>query len=730
MVQSIIIFTLLLQLLASAGAFQTAPTLRYPHLSASVPVKLRPRRQSLSSGRTFDSQNEYTEKEERLAPLSPTSLIDGAEKIFLEQQQQQQQQSYTEACPKEKADAIETTKAVREIQELNTAASRRMILAAATIGLGSALGAIAADVANAETTLGNLKWEATPVNKRTGVTVFDAEKDGYNVAFVTYLSRFLLCFDEDCQRWWYSKASDIPRLSKKEEIEAIRLQQFASFSASVEVGLQFYRGAEGVKRLLASLLKRYCPDLDSIRGSRLDAGLPTLGESAEAEKLREIKEARRQVAILFGLMEKNQPVDEISSILAAIDNGSIATVDINDEGAGYAPGYGAPFVMFPKPDGGPDYETAIGRAVLVPNGKILRLDVINRGSGYAKPPTVTIEPPEAAKMGNGSGLKAAEGRAILFSFGANKGRVERIVLTDPGLGYTEKEIIKVRLTPPESEGRNGVTATATAVLEYKVGDIMIVNGGSGYAVEKPIDVYVEAPPPTARVNMNDPMIAQMLSADKLLPTTTIPTKDVKKKMADTNDPTSAAARIQRLAMNEGKGGGGGCVGRACYDHSVEAIAYARAAKNSYSSFRTDDDATKSARMEANLMNKAGNGSNELVSGSTSGIGNAPRLPGFGVSSSVQLLSLLPEGIGLQYDREKKRYLVRATSEVLDKLPDGLFDGSSMKPRDPEFGMFMFVNILVLCHERISAVLVDTSLNYAYKLTVVFVIALLRTRSSR
>lgn len=701
MVQSIIICMLLLHLLALADAFQTTLPLRHPPLSASIAVTSRPKRQSLSSGRTFGSQTDFSEKEEFLVPLSPTSLIDGAEELFLKQQYQQQYQSY----PKQKVGAMDTTKAVREIQESNTAASRRMILAAATIGLGSALGAT--DIANAETTLGKLKWEATPVNKRTGVTVFDAEKDGYNVAFVTYLSRFLLCFDEDCQRWWYSKASDIPRLSKKEEIEAIRLQQFASFSASVEVGLQFYRGSEGVKRLLDSLLKRYCPDLDSIRGSRLDAGLPTLGESAEAEKLREIKEARRQVAILFGLMEINQPVDEISSILAAIDDGAVASVEISDEGAGYAPGYGAPFVMFPKPDGGPDYETATGRALLVPNGKILRLDVINRGAGYSKPPTVTIEPPEATKLGNDSGLKAAEGRAILFSFGANKGRVERVVLTDPGVGYTEKEIIKVRLSPPESEGRNGATATATAVLEYKVGNITIVNGGSGYAVEKPIDVYVEPPPPTARVNMNDPMIAQMLSADKLLPTTTIPTKDVRKKMADVNDPTSAAARIQRLAMNEGKGGGGGCVGRACYDRSVEAFAYARAAKDSYSSFRTEDDATKSAKMEANLMAKAERGSTELVSGSTSGVGNAPRLPGFGVSSSVQLLNLLPEGIGLQYDREKKRYLVRATPEVLDKLPDGWFDGSSMKPRDPEFGMFMFVIILVFCPECICAIFAHT-----------------------
>ena len=56
-------------------------------------------------------------------------------------------------------------------------------------------------VANAAT-IGGLAWKSTPVNKRTGVTVFDAENAGYNIRFVTYLSRFLLVFDNDCQKWW------------------------------------------------------------------------------------------------------------------------------------------------------------------------------------------------------------------------------------------------------------------------------------------------------------------------------------------------------------------------------------------------------------------------------------------------------------------------------------------------------------------------------------------------
>ena len=49
-----------------------------------------------------------------------------------------------------------------------------------------------------------LRFKTTPVDKRTSVTVFDAKQSGYNVRFVTYFSRFLLNFDNDCQCWWHN----------------------------------------------------------------------------------------------------------------------------------------------------------------------------------------------------------------------------------------------------------------------------------------------------------------------------------------------------------------------------------------------------------------------------------------------------------------------------------------------------------------------------------------------
>lgn len=347
----------------------------------------------------------------------------------------------------------------------------------------------------------------------------------------------------------------------------------------------------------------------------------------------------------------------------------------------------------------------------------MRIDVVNRGFGYNKPPTVIIAPPEASK--NDPSLKAAAAKAFLFKVGANKGRIERIELTDPGSGYAEDEIIKVKLSKPEMSPKDGgATATATAILEYEVGSISIVDKGSGYAIEKPIEVYVEPPPVTARINMNDPMMAQTIPANQPIPPTTIPSKEMRRKMPDASDPGSASAKVQQLAFNGGIGGGGGCIGRACYDNSVVATAFARAETNSYSAFRSKDDTMKSQQMELDVISKAEG--IKSVSGASSGTGGAPRFPaiGSGISSSAQLLSLLPEGIGLrksrhgnfavfaldyhgaivsctypilfppyfaEYDRDTKRYNIRAASELLDKLPAGWFDGTANRPLDIEFG---------------------------------------------
>lgn len=571
-------------------------------------------------------------------------------------------------------------------------ASRRMFFAASLFAGGSMLTCVdeehsVAMAMNSKvaTATGNLEYKTSPVNKRSGVTIYDAEQAGYNVKFVTYLSRFLLSFDADCQRWWYARASDLPRRSSAEDVSAIRLQQFGAFSASVEVGLQEYRGTDGPRQLLNNLLDRYSPDQEDLEKEREKEGLPPLSEQAKAKELREIKEARRQIALLFGLMESGQPVGELSKLLAAIDNGSITSVEIIDPGSGYAPGYGVPSVTFPPPEAGEDFEPATGRATLSPNGKILRVDVANRGFGYGKPPSVTISPPAAFSNEANVTECTATANAFVFRQGVNKGRIERIQLVNSGYGYTEDEVIKITLSLPErSAADGGVRATAEAVLEYEVGSIQILSPGTGYATEMPINVYVDAPPLTARINLNDPMMARVVQPNEPIPAATL------KK---SSNPLVSSEAIEKQAINGGKGGGGGCIGRACYDKPVIAMARPKSEVDSYKLFRGADEAKKAVDVELALEKRSfettastnkSKKKKSSIKGTSSGVDSElPSLPVFatGESPSSQLLSLLPEGIGLTYDKTSRRYRLAGG----DDSPAWTQALASTKPLDPEYG---------------------------------------------
>ena len=578
-----------------------------------------------------------------------------------------------------------------------TATTRRLFFGSALIAAGtSALGDSTITPANAAVVDPNTRlwWQVSPVNKRTGVTVFDAEQTGYKVNFVTYLSRFLLVFDLYCQRWWLNKASDIPRTATAEEVARFRNRQFGAFSASVEVGLQEYGGDDGPKRLLEPLLKRDCPDLEKLQKERETKGKPPFTDTERARQEREIKEARRQICLLFGLMETNQPVDGLTQQLAAIDNGLINKVQLQDPGSGYAPGYGAPEVRFPPPEAGEGYQTATGRAILSPNGKLLRIDVVNRCVGYnaKQPPTVTVSPPAAIRFEDfgtdscvvGFAAEAAAAQAFVFRSGPNKGWIERLQLTKPGAGYRQGEIIRIRISPPDlPKQKGGVTATATAVLESEVSEIQIVNNGTSYAVEKPIQVYVEPPPLTARVNMNDPMMARIVKPDEPLPATSIPTTEMRKKMPSAADPQSVSFRAN---FEAGKGGAGGCIGRACYDRPVVAVAYPTGERTIFKTFRkaSDDNPIEDQRQQ-----KTSPSSQRIVSGASAGdlpetaldiaVGGPTA-----TSSSSELLTLLPAGIGLEFNALEKRYELAVDPNFQEGRAPRLMKVSARKI-DPDFG---------------------------------------------
>ena len=499
--------------------------------------------------------------------------------------------------------------------------SRRLFMASALVAAGALVGGDEALGAQQEISDASLRWETSPINKRSGVTVFDAENAGYNLSFVTYLSRFLLNFDKECQRWWFSRSKELPRRAEAKEINRLRLKQFGSFSASVEVGLQEFEGPDGPRNLMKSLLKRYCTD-DGIISQKREG--------------REIKEARRQIALLFGLLgDKVQPVQEITNLLAAVDNGSITSVKMKKDVVldGYAPGYEPPLVEFPAPQAGENYVTAAGRAVLEPTGKILRIDFVDRGVGYSltTPPTVIVSPPSK------EGGKAALAKVKVFQQGPNKGRLENIQLVDPGSGYTNDEGIQVQLSVP-GEGHGAVLSP---VLELRVDRIEITKEGSGYAVEKPLKIYVEPPPVTARINVNDTLTSQ-----------------------DAN--RAVSGKLER---------------------PVVAVAYPRAEKDSYTTFRREGDTSKIREFEDALAEEYDlDGSKQnRVSGTVSGSDSSlPRRPLWGGESSSSLLDLLPSGVGLQYDTRLNRYGLAVDTEFNNAYPRSM-QPSSNRLLEQEFG---------------------------------------------
>jgi solute carrier family 25 phosphate transporter 3 len=139
--------------------------------------------------------------------------------------------------------------------------------------------------------------------------------------------------------------------------------------------------------------------------------------------------------------------------------------------------------------------------------------------------------------------------------------------------------------------------------------------------------------------------------------------------------------VNRLASNNGLGGGGGCIGRSCYDKEVVALASATAETSSFSTFRKESDARRIVQAEEALMK------NRVISGASAGLDS--QLPAFwngGPSSnSGQLLTLLPPGIGLEFNPELKRFTLSASPDFLDINEESTAFSGSARPLDPEFG---------------------------------------------
>ena len=222
-------------------------------------------------------------------------------------------------------------------------------------------------------------FQRSPINKRSGVTLAEPERI-YPLSFISYLSRFLLVFDDRCQRYWYTQAQAIPPKSGQEEVEQIRFRQFGQFAASVEVGLMDFERMDGVERLMDSLVERYGPSFSKEGGSSNSVGavvetdtvIPSFSSSSRdvaasssssssmttsttttkamtEREVRKSKEALRQIALLFSLLESEyQPVDSITRILAYDNDACIDRVEIVDGGS-WVPRRHNPVGNVPRP---------------------------------------------------------------------------------------------------------------------------------------------------------------------------------------------------------------------------------------------------------------------------------------------------------------------------------------------------------------------------------------------
>ena len=238
-----------------------------------------------------------------------------------------------------------------------------------------------------------------------------------------------------------------------------RLEQFASFSASVEYGLKSYNGTEGAARLVKLLVRRF--------------------GSAD-------RDALQQIGFLFTLMDKFQPTQEIQSVLSRWENASLTKVSLVSRGSGYT---GAA----PEVDVLVDYDPAVkaqAKCLLRPNGKILRVEVEDGGGNFSKPPRVVFEGlDELAKMGMmEENFKKPKAEAVV-----EDGRVVGVKMkaAGSGIGRVSKEYLRVNFLPDESEDQMAAAGRGYAVLDKEVDRIEIMNPGAGYTTSCPWKVKLQ-----------------------------------------------------------------------------------------------------------------------------------------------------------------------------------------------------------------------------------------------
>lgn len=346
----------------------------------------------------------------------------------------------------------------------------------------------------------------------------EAVQNIYETRFVTYLSRFLLNFDPAARSWWFKQDAvqkgSLNINANKKSMPKAQSSLFAEFAESVEVGLSdYFSGPYGsygsVAAAKAGLVAN--KQVISARPSGRNRDKQNMSKQGVLNLYALLKgrytsrDAKRQLALLFSMISSKdlQPTEEVRSILGEVDNATITKIELlkpsrekNEAASRTSPQRGGGYSInkIPKitidapPALGSAYKNAILRPLMNPTSRILKINVIDGGEGYTRIPSVKIY------SDTGSRCDAC---AILD----RQGRVDSIVVLDPGFGYR----LDKRGFPPEvyidaPRNKDGFInetsrrATAELELEYEIVGVDIISGGNGYvATEFPL---IHITPPT------------------------------------------------------------------------------------------------------------------------------------------------------------------------------------------------------------------------------------------
>ena len=324
---------------------------------------------------------------------------------------------------------------------------RAAIVAASTAaifgnGAQHAWVAMASDISQIDSP--RFKFASTsPVWTPEAVVTNRAVQSTYNPKFVAYFARILLNFDRASQVWWQDQTPRPfvagPTLATSPELLQKQADDFQRLQASISLGLRAFQSRDGVNRLFELLSDRFG---GTEAGDRQLALLFSLMGDLQARALHPPHLCMHLLYIMHASCHAHvphrpclQPTASIARLVGATDDARVAQFAIEDGGCGYEAGQ--PPLVSVTAGAASDFNSATGRAQLSPSGQLLRLDVLDGGSGYMKPPRVSISPPAR-------GGRRAVAQAVL-----RDGVVEAVIITDSGEGYSvADEPLLVRVAPP------------------------------------------------------------------------------------------------------------------------------------------------------------------------------------------------------------------------------------------------------------------------------------------